>query len=361
MTSRGSGSTWNGRVPSAGQRCLQGVAGERGPNSCPTCPDGLDAGDIGPKTTTRPATGVKDGQPGPAEPPLFRRSGGQEDPVGNGSEEPRGHKLAFACSKHGDSRPGAVADEVLDEVFGPGQGAGPERRHPGPPAAQCEDEGRCACRVRRAQAPGHFFLDPFQDAHRPAEFVQSHDGPHPRAVAACGERAGGIQQIEMRFVLAAEELIDDESQGSVGAAIVARDQSQMTVCRRKPPELGDPLLFGKVQQPQPDPVAAPVRGKRQIPGEGRCDGTAWGAAAGASHRPRLLFPSAGPPPGLTIAGPVLPAEPRMGSRPGGRLRNSIASITLGPRAVSWTGGVRVAVWNSSGAPLPWTRKARPGA
>ena len=45
------------------------------------------------------------------------------------------------------------------------------------------------------------------------------------------------------------------------------------------PELGDPLLFGEVQQPQPDPVEAPVRGKRPA---------AWGGA--------LLPAGAGGPP-----------------------------------------------------------------
>ena len=84
----------------------------------------------------------------------------------------------------------------------------------------------------------------------------------------------------MRFLAAAEELIEDESQHGVGAAVVARDQSQMTVCGRTPTKFGDPLLFGKVQQTQPDPVAASVRGKRHIPGERLCDGTVRWAAAG---------------------------------------------------------------------------------
>ena len=133
---------------------------------------------------------------------------------------------------------------------------------------------------RRAQPPGHFFRQPLQNPHGPAEFVQPHDCPDPGGRGRFAEGTGGIQKIEMRFVLAAEELIDDECQDGVGTAVVARDQSQMTVCGREPAELGDPLLFGKVQQPQPDPVAAPVRGKRHIPGEGLCDGTAWWAAAG---------------------------------------------------------------------------------
>ena len=84
----------------------------------------------------------------------------------------------------------------------------------------------------------------------------------------------------MRFVLAVEELLDDERQDGVGTAGDPRDQPQVARAAREPAELGDPLLLGKVQQPQPDPAAVPVRGKRHLPGEGRCDRTAWCRAAG---------------------------------------------------------------------------------
>ena len=68
-------------------------------------------------------------------------------------------------------------------------------------------------------------------------------------------------------------------QAASATAGAARDQSQMAVCARNPPELSDPLLFGDVQQPEPDPVEATIHGKGRLRGEGRCDRPSQGAAA----------------------------------------------------------------------------------
>ena len=326
VTSPGRGSTRNGRVL-GGDVPRPGTQGSGARTAVPRDPSERRRGTSAqkPPPGRRPAS--MDRQPGPAKPPLFRRSGGQEDPVGNGSEEPRGHKLAFARNKHGDPRPGAVADEVLDEVFGPGQRAGPKRRHPGSPAAQREDERGCAGRVRGAQPPGHFFREPLQHPHGPAEFVQPHDCPDPGSRDRVAERTGGIQKIEMRFVLAAEELIDDESPGRRRhRRCCPRSVPDDRVRAGSQPNSATRCSSGRSNSPSRIRLRLPSAGNGSMPGEGLCDGTAWWAAAGCLPQGGVPFPSAGPLPGQ-MCGAVLPAEP--GDEPaGGRLRNSIASITV---------------------------------
>ena len=79
----------------------------------------------------------------PGGSPRWSRRGRR--PGWGGREEPRGHKFAVAGDEHRDTCPGAVPDDVLDQVFSPGQRAGPERGDPGTPAGQHQDKRRGRC------------------------------------------------------------------------------------------------------------------------------------------------------------------------------------------------------------------------
>ncbi len=255
--------------------------------------------DTGPNTTTRPATAAVAGNRGQASRPSSVEPAGRKIRLGTAAKNRAVTSSRSPATSTVIPARGAVADDVLDQVFGPSQRAGPERRHPGPPAAQCEDEGRCASRVRRCPASGSSLpADALQHPHRPAEFVQPHDRTGPGVGDRCAEGTGGIQKVQMRFVVAVEELLHDEPQGSVGTAGDAPTTSPRWPCAPgSQPNSDDALFLGKVQQPQPDPAAAPVGGERHLPGKGRGDRTARCLAAGRRPRPPSPPPPAGPPPG----------------------------------------------------------------
>ena len=141
----------------------------------------------------------------------------------------------------------------------------------------------------------------------------------------------------MRFVVAVEELLHDEPQGSVGTAGVPRDQSQVAVRARIPAELGHALFLGKVQQPQPDPALRCRPAGNGNAGEGarRPDG-AVGRAAGRFAQAAVTASASraatGTARGTARGGCHPAARPDGDPAAGGRLSRSIASITVGPRA-----------------------------
>ena len=215
------------------------------------------------------------------------------------------------ADKDGDPCPGAVPHDVLDEVFGPGQRARTGTPTPRLPSRTAPGRARvrrpCAAALSRRVISSD---DPLQHPHGPAEFVQPHDCADPGSRDRGAERHRRRRVVQVRFRPAAQELIDDECQGGVAAAGVARDQAQMPVRGGTPAELRDALLFGKVHQPQPDPCrGSRPAGNGSSAGEGLCDGTARRAAAGRLPQGGYRRPSAGPPVPGQIAGRSLPAEP----------------------------------------------------
>ena len=185
----------------------------------------------------------------------------------------------------------------------------------------------------------------------------------------------------MRAVLPGQQLIHRQRHAGIAPALPAAPpiRPRCPCPGRMPAQLGDPLLFRNIHPSEPDrplprrpPAASPggrvrepgVRrpgqpGETAAPRERGRHGRRGGMPSSAAHSTDSSL-TRGAAAGAGAASPA-PGMSLSATAACGRARNSWTGNTpTGPPAGRGGAGVSVAVWNSSGASVPRTRKARPG-
>jgi hypothetical protein len=181
--------------------------------------------------------------PGPQCAAFLCGSSREVEAVWNGGEESGGNQLPLSRQQQGNSSHGAVADEVLDQVFRPGQRPGPESGNPGAPTGNGDGE-RYAHSRWLGQAPAQFLDKSLQHAYPSPKIVDYRMRTCPAFAGELREASSAVEEVEMRFPGTRHQPSNGHFQGSSGAGSRAANEGRVAMDTKLPTQVFY-QLFGR--------------------------------------------------------------------------------------------------------------------